>query len=243
MVSDINSCRNCANSVNGNFCANCGQAVQVKRVDFHYISHEVQHLLHFEKGFLYTIKELFIRPGQSIKEFIAYNRSRLVKPVIFLIVTSLLYSTAAHFFHIEDEYINYSSDKATATSGIFAWMQSHYGYGNIIMGIFIAWWVKIFFKRYGFNYFETLILLCFTMGMAMLIIAVFAVAEGLFKVKLMQIGAFACVIYCAWAIGDFFDRKKIINYVKALTAYILGMITFTLLALLLGAMIDLVYKH
>jgi hypothetical protein len=243
MVTDIGNCRNCSNEVTGKFCGNCGQPVQVKRVDFHYVSHEVQHLLHFEKGFLYTIKELLIRPGQSVKKFIGYDRSRLVKPIIFLIVASLIYSTMAHFFHIEDEYVNYQSDKADATGAIFSWIQGHYGYANIMMGVFIAWWIKIFFKRYAYNFFEILILLCFIMGTAMLIVAVFAIAEGLLKVKLMEIAGYACVVYCAWAIADFFDSRKVMSYVKSLSAYLLGMITFTAIALLAGNLAELLYKH
>jgi len=243
MVSDTNNCRTCNNVVTGKFCSNCGQAVQVKRVDFHYVSHEVQHLLHFERGFLYTIKELLIRPGTSVKDFIEFNRSRLVKPIIFLIIASLIYSTAEHFFNVEEGYVNYSSDKVSAATAIFAWVQSHYGYANIIMGVFIAMWIKIFFKSYAFNFFELLILLCFTMGMAMLILAVFAVADGVFKVKLMEFAGYAGVIYCTWAIGNFFDRKKVMSYVKALIAYLFGMITFTLLALLAGALVDIFYKH
>ncbi|MGY3211582.1 DUF3667 domain-containing protein [Mucilaginibacter sp. HD30] len=243
MVSDINNCRSCDNAVTEKFCGNCGQAVHVKRVDFHYVWHEVQHLLHFEKGFLYTIQELLIRPGTSVKDFISFNRSRLVKPVIFLIIASLIYSTAEHFFHIEGEYINYSSDKVSATSAIFSWIEGHYGYANIMLGVFIAVWIKIFFKRYAFNLFEILILLCFAMGMGMLILAIVAAIDGLFKVKLMEIGGYACVLYCSWAIGNFFDRKKVMSYVKALIAYLFGMITFTVIALLVGALVDIINKH
>ncbi len=243
MVNDISGCTNCANPVIGNFCAICGQPVRLKRIDFHYISHEVQHQLHFEKGFLYTIKELLLRPGKGIKEFIAFNRSRLVKPIVFLIVTSLIYSTALHFFHIEEAYGNNGLEKTSATSGIFAWIQNNYGYANIIMGVFIAWWIKIFFKSYAYNLFEILMLLCFTMGMGMLIAAVVAVAEAMTKAKLMEFAGYAGVIYCTWAIGDFFDKKKAMSYVKALIAYFLGMITFTVLALLVGTLIDLLYKH
>lgn len=111
------------------------------------------------------------------------------------------------------------------------------------MGVFIAWWIKLFFKRYSYNYFEILILLCFVMGMAMLIIAVFAIAEGLLKVKLMEIGGYACVVYCAWAIAGFFDKSKVMSYVKSLTAYLLGMITFTLMAFLAGSLLGVFYRH
>lgn len=229
--------------VAGNSCINCGQQTNVKRIDRHYIMHEIEHVLHFERGILYTIRELLVRPGENVRYFISEDRSRLVKPVIFIIVTSLIYSLITHFFHLEQGYVNYDEKKESATGVIFKWVQDHYGYGNIIMGIFIALWVKVFFKKYAYNFFEILILLCFAMGIAMLIFAISAIIQGLTQVDLTQIASVVGIGYCSWAIGQFFDKKRIVNYIKALAAYMLGMITFTAAAIMLGALIELMIKH
>jgi len=116
----MTNCKNCDNVITGNFCSNCGQPVKLERIDRHYIVHEINHVLHFEKGIFYTIKELLIRPGQNVREFISENRSRLVKPIIFIIVTSLIYSIIVHFFHVEDGYINMSDSEAGKNSGSVA---------------------------------------------------------------------------------------------------------------------------
>ncbi len=242
----MTNCINCNHSITENFCSNCGHPAKLKRIDWHYILHEIQHVLHVEKGIFYTIKELVIRPGQSVRQFISENRNRLVKPIIFIIVTSLIYSIAAHFFHIEDGYIKMDDGEAgknSATITIFTWIQNHYGYANIIMGIFIAFWLKLFFKKYDYNIFEIVILLCFVMGVGMLIFSVFAIIEGLTQIHLMQISGMIGVVYCSWAIGQFYDKKKVSNYLKALGAYVLGMITFCIAALLLGPLVDLIIKH
>jgi hypothetical protein len=239
----MNNCTNCNDELIGKYCSNCGQPVKVKRIDGHYIVHEIEHILHFERGILYTIKELLIRPGQNIRNFIAENRSRLVKPIIFIIVTSLIYTIISHFFHIEDEYVNFTETKKTTTSSIFSWIQNHYGYANIIMGVFITFWLKIFFRKYDYNFFELLILLCFVMGMGMLIFSVFALFEGLTKLNLMQISGFIGIAYCVWAIAQFFDKTKPISYAKALASYLLGMLTFCFSAIVLGTLIDLIIKH
>jgi hypothetical protein len=192
---------------------------------------------------LYTIKELLVRPGQNIREFIADNRSRLVKPILFIIITSLIYTIIDHAFHIEQGYVQYSDTKATTTGLIFGWMQSHYGYCNIIMGVCIAFWLKLFFKKSGYNFFEILILLCFVVGMGMLIFAVFAFIEGLTKVSLMMISGILGLAYCVWAIAQFFNGKKVMDYFKAFVAYSLGMITFGILIILFGRVIDILIKH
>lgn len=237
------NCENCHIEVADKYCTSCGHPAVLKRIDGHYITHEIEHILHFERGILYTVKELLIRPGQNVRHFISENRSRLVKPVIFIIVTSLIYSIVNHFFHIEEGYIKFDNEKRSSTTIIFDWIQNHYGYSNIIMGMFIALWVQVFFKKYNYNYFEILILLCFVMGMAMLLFTVFAIVQGLAHIKLTEIGGYVGVIYCAWAIGQFFNTGKIFSYLKALCAYVLGMATFTLIAIGIGTVVDMMLKH
>ena len=141
------NCRNCNKEVNSKFCPDCGQSTSLKRIDGHYIIHEIQHVLHFERGILFTIRELLIRPGLSVRNFLTENRSRLVKPIIFIIITSLIYSLIIHFFHIEDGSFKFDESEKPVTASIFRWIPEHYGYANIIMGAFIALWTKIFFKK------------------------------------------------------------------------------------------------
>lgn len=174
-------CKNCDQVINENFCSNCGQPAALKKIDSHYISHEIQHLLHFEKGSFYTVKELIVRPGQSIRTFLTENRNKHIKPVAFLIFTSLIYTLIAHYFHIDDtkslEQTPYAKSKGVMA--ILHWIESHYGYANILMGGFIALWIKIFFKKYGYNIFEITVLLCFVMGEGMLLLSIGTIFEGL----------------------------------------------------------------
>ncbi|WP_281635818.1 DUF3667 domain-containing protein [Flavobacterium marginilacus] len=237
------TCKNCNSEINHNFCPNCGQPSKLKRIDAHYISHEIEHVLHFDRGILFTIKELFLNPGQNIRNYISENRSRLVKPVIFIILTSLIYTLISHFFHIEDEYIKYEGLDKSAFVKILGWLQANYGYMNILTGTFIAIWLKVFFKKYGYNFFELLIMLCFTMGISMLIFAFFAIIEGVFHFKLLSLAGMIGMIYLVWATGNFFEENKITNYSKALISYLLGMITFFILTLAIGISIDLLTKH
>jgi len=65
------------------------------------------------------------------------------------------------------------------------------------MGVFIEFRTRLYFKKYQFNYFEILILLCLVMGMAMLI---FSILEGLTHLKISQIGGIVGVIFCSWTI-------------------------------------------
>jgi len=205
----MSTCPSCSTQIDQNFCPNCGQPATLKRIDGHYIIHEIEHVLHFENGILFTVKELLIRPGQNVKEYISTNRSRLVKPIIFIIITSLIYTLMSHFFKLDDGYVKLGEDKKTSITLIFEWIQNHYGYSNIIMGIFIALWLKLFFRKHHYNFFEILILLCFVIGMDMLLLAGFVMIEGLTKLPVMKPASMLLLFYVAWAIGQFFDKSKI----------------------------------
>ncbi|MGO4770635.1 DUF3667 domain-containing protein [Flavobacterium sp. W22_SRS_FK3] len=234
------NCKNCNNEINHNFCSNCGQPSVLKRIDRHYIIHEIEHVLHFDRGILFTIRELFINPGQNIRNYISENRIRLVKPVIFIILSSLIYTLISHFFHIEEEYVKYQGMEKSAFVKILGWFQANYGYMNIMSGMFIAIWLKVFFKKYGYNFFELLIMLCFVLGISMLIFAFFAIIQGVFYIKSLNIAGVIGMIYLTWATGSFFDKKKISNYFKALICYVLGMITFFLFIFAVGITIDVI---
>lgn len=232
------NCKNCHHPINENYCGNCGMPAVLKRVNGPYIIHEIQHILHFEKGILFTIKALLLRPGQNIRAFLTEDRTRLIKPVIFIIVTSLVYTAISHFFHIEKGLASSGKAAHSATTVIMTWIEGHYGYANIIMGIFIGFWLKLFFRKSGYNFFEILIMLCFVMGTGMLIFAVFALAEGVTRISLAGVASIVALIYCPWAIGQFLGGKKLINYLLAFLAYLLGMVSFMALARLAGYLID-----
>lgn len=235
-LSDL--CKKCNADVALNYCPNCGHPKAIARIDGSYLLDEIRRVLSFEKGFLFTIRELTMKPGKSIQAFIEEDRNRLVKPIVFLIVTSLIYSAVNGIFHFEDNYVNYSDVKESTTLSMFKWIQGNYGYANIIMAIFIALWIKLFFRKEKFNIFEIIILLCFIMGMGMLIYAIFGVAQSMTGVSLMQISAMLGFAYFTWAIGQFFGKRKAGSYIKAFFAYILGMISFFLVVMLIGSTID-----
>ncbi len=231
-------CKNCKTEITLNYCPGCGHPKSLKKIDGQYILQEIRGSLSLEKGFLFTIRALVVDPGGSIKGFIHEDRNRLVKPIVFLIVASLAYSILNNVFQFEDSYVTFSDKKGSATLAISKWVQENYGYANIIMALFIGLWLKLLFRKQLFNFFEILILLCFVMGMGMLIYSVFGVAQGLTHIDLMQAAVVVGFVYTTYAVGQFFDKRNPISYFKAFIAYVIGMISFSLTAIGIGMMID-----
>jgi hypothetical protein len=238
----MNTCKKCNNEFQGNYCPNCGHSQKLERINSRYILSEIGSVLNFQKGFLYTVKELLLRPGQNIRAFISEDRNRLLKPIMFILITSLIYTVFVKIFHFNDGYINYNFDDLQGSSLglIFQWIADNYGYSNIIMAVFIAIWIKVLFRKYNYNFYEILILLCFVMGIGMLMLALFGAIESITKIHFLEYGVYVFFIYVLWAIGQFFDKRKNVNYVKAFISYLLGMITFTFVSLGIGILIDLI---
>lgn len=234
----LHTCEKCNADMTQNHCANCEEPTNLKRIDGQYMLDEISSVINFNKGIFFTISELLLRPGKTVRSYLQKDRSRLVKPIVFVIVCSFFYSIIQQILHFEDGYVGYSLEKESTITSIFNWVSENYGYSNLIMGIFIAFWIKIFFRKYKFNFYEILILLCYVMGLGMLIFAIFGIIDSLFDLKIMDKGYFIGVIFILWAIVNFFDSKKFINYPKAIFSYSLGMIMFMLGIYLIGGIID-----
>ena len=86
----MHTCKFCAETFDSNFCPNCGKPKNIKRIDRHFIIHELIHsVFHVDGGIFYTIKELAVRPGESVRKYIDGEKERFkhFKPFGFLILS------------------------------------------------------------------------------------------------------------------------------------------------------------
>lgn len=238
------SCQNCGQNIIGNYCSNCGQTVSVEKIDKNYAKGEFLNLIGYEKGFLYTFKELLLRPYQNISTYLKTNRSKLTKPLTFLILSSVIYTLITSYLQstIENEE---KFKKIYGNSSIitfFNWVQGNYGYANILMLIFIAFWIKVFFKKYNFNFYEIIVILCFVVGESMLLLSLEPIVSKFLKIPILNSIIYLLVFaYISFSIGSIFERK-FSNYFKAFSAYIVGMFSFGILATIIAIIYDLTTK-
>ena len=237
------NCKKCNEPLLGNYCYNCGRPTTLKRIDRQYLIDEIADFLLANRGMIYTIKKVLIKPGESVRDFISEDRYRFVKPVTFLIITSLIYTLVNHFFHIgiKDIVSNADELEGYAAALFVNWIMENSGYWALILGFFMAFWIRLFFRKAGYNLYEIFILLCFVNGITMLFSTVAAILQGITHLKLIQTSGFIGIIYSIWAIGQFFDRKKAASYIKALLSYILVYFIISLLAAI-ATIIEIIIK-
>jgi len=196
----------------------------LKRIDGRYILQEIGDFFLANKGMVYTIKNVLIKPGESVRQFISEDRYRFVKPITFLFITSVLYALVSNQFDT-DKYFQISVEDSKVSlflNRIF----ENFGYLNLLIGIFVALWAKILFKKADYNLYEIYILFCFVFGIVMLFHSVTAIIQEVTHLKFYAIGT----LYITWAIGQFFDKKKVVSYIKALFSFLLGGATLGILA-------------
>lgn len=108
------NCLNCGNSVTDKYCATCGQKTTVHKYSLkHFIEHDLIHgIWHVDNGILFTLRELFTRPGHSIREFINGKRVGY-----FSFVTMLLLILGVSHFLGEDALVKLSDIMPESSKG------------------------------------------------------------------------------------------------------------------------------
>lgn len=204
----------------------------LKRIDHTYISHEITHLLHLDKGFFYTIRELVLRPGKTVREFLLEDRTKLVKPILFLVLCAVIFTVLIHLFHItltlyglnESSFNDNDNSKA-----IINWTSNNLGYSQLILGIFISFWIRIFFLKFKYNIYEVVVLMSYILGQGLLIFLFFLIAFKILHFKVIAtIGTIIYMLYIIWGVGQFFGEKKPLNYFKSIITYVLGVLSYLL---------------
>ena len=60
--------------------------------------------------------------------------------------------------------------------------------------------------------------------------------------NVLQGFAFASFTYLVWAIGQFFNKKNVLSYVKAIISYFLGALIFAGVIVLMGLFAEFIMK-
>lgn len=121
MESNTIHCLNCGESFAGNFCSNCGQKSNIKRFTWKEVFHNIPHMLfHLDDGFFYTIKQMAIQPGQTIRDYLEGKRKYYFNPFVMLLLLAGLCSALYVYFHIPTILASVSLNKLEEKNAFIA---------------------------------------------------------------------------------------------------------------------------
>jgi len=94
----LTHCENCGTTLQGHWCAKCGQpAIDYRRSFRHVIADLLNEFLNWDSKFFATIGLLVVRPWKLTNEFLAGHRVRYVHPLRLYLLASILFFFAVNY--------------------------------------------------------------------------------------------------------------------------------------------------
>lgn len=216
-------CKNCHQIFKGHYCNNCGQPAETHKINAHFLWHDIQHgLLHFDKGILYSLKQLFTRPGHSIREFIEGKRVRHFKPLSLVVVLAALYGVLYHFFHIN---MFPNTDEGSVNFNKFnEWVATHYSWITIATIPIYTIGTYVVFRKQGYNYFEFFVLNTFKASQR-LFVQILTFPVLFYFNGTLHIQKFSSAVYIIGLILIFWTNIQFFNKISRIKAFFLSILS------------------
>lgn len=209
----MDTCKNCDRPLQGKFCSQCGQKANTRRIDRHWLMHELQHsLFHVDKGILYTLKELYTRPGHAMREFLEGKRVKHFRPVALIMILAAIYSIGFQLTGQEvSKVVANTNDQRVDTAAAMEVFMKYYALFELCTVPIYAFWSWLLMRRFGHNYMEHLVINAFLGGqrIAMNIVTLPFNLLGLWPSLIVSMLAYVgYVIYYVFGFAQLYDARE-----------------------------------
>lgn len=231
------TCKNCSSAITGNFCSNCGQKGEVHRITIKHVIHDFLHAFtHADKGFLLLVKDLLIKPGIVVKEYIEGKRKKYFNPLSFLVICAALHfyaaSTTGYF-----EALSNAEKRGGAPQQVAIWKEvfeisSKYGktldlFILVPLITIVAW---IFFRKPKYNLAEHFVLQSFVLSegliaRTLIFIPLFLAFPKYVRWNLM-VFQISLLIYLIFAYRQFFHQNIFLTIIKTILIMVLYIVLY-----------------
>lgn len=178
------NCKNCNETLEANYCSNCGQSANVGRFNYVNILGEISgSIFQLNRGVLFTAKELFLRPGHSIREYLQGKRKNHFKPLAYTFTLSTILFFTSRYLGSETQitdfiegFTGYEDDFKMNPNVVarLEWLAKNYSYSILMFLPFNSMASFLAFYGTGYNYLEHVILNAYITGQQALIYLFFS---------------------------------------------------------------------
>jgi magnesium-transporting ATPase (P-type) len=235
MEQSINNCKSCGEPLSGIYCSQCGQKTITERYTFRRIFNNLlSTIFNFEKGFIFTIKQLFKEPGELIRNYLNGQTIRYYNPFryIFIMATvSVVIGLLLGIYDSQSETMNdllgvNQNDEDLARQAKL--METIKPYMNLFV-VFIIPFISLvsywLFKKKGYNLAEHMVgnsfLLAQTVFIGLFIFPIYIIFPELID-SAVFFGLTLTSIYFSFAYSKWFDLKPVTAIFKAILTIIFG---------------------
>jgi Protein of unknown function (DUF3667) len=227
------TCLNCNKELRGDYCSHCGQSAKTHRFTLKHIftNDFLFAILHINRGLLFSIKELFSRPGHSIREYVSGKRVTHLNYFTLLVIVLLVFSLVEQLtpFHFADLV---ETDKEII-EGFEALLKKHPKFIYIGIIPFYALFSFLFFRKAKQNYAEHFVLNTFKISALLMLNILFILFASFIKdisivKKADAVLYWVTLTYATWFYYQYFMpfyRNKFLLFIKGvLCAFLPAMI-------------------
>ena len=197
--------------------------------------------LDLEKGIIYTITTLTIRPGKAIKVFLFEDRTRLTKPLRFLILTVAV--TTFILFKIIPELPNTDGLNFIPLDSLPDQFKAHgeklntfiVQYFNLFQLLKIpffslaTWWL---FKKNNYNFAEHLVINAYIYSYQNIYLAILLPILMMTPELVVALLTLVTFGYMSFVFVQVFDESPIRSFLKSLASYFIGNFLHTIFMLI-----------
>jgi hypothetical protein len=220
-------CTNCLKPGEGNYCEYCGQKMNIERVSLKELAREfVYSLTHAgKKGLFYTIKELFVRPGTVIQQFLEGQRKSLYPPMSYLILTATISTFLTLKYHFFTHTYSEQSINIGTLGEFFAYAEKYTTIINIITIPVFAFCTHLIFVKSKYNFAENVLLNVYITSQQLVLLVLFIPLVQLLPAlqsSMIELYTLLTIIYNVWVLLQFFKVKSLLGFSFAIAAVLFG---------------------
>jgi hypothetical protein len=165
-------CISCKNEHSSDFCPNYGEKSNTRKITFTSIFEDTfSTITAMDRGVLYNVKNLFLRPQEFTSEYILGKRRGVLNPISFLIISTTVYLIIESILRIPianpELKLIPESDLQKVGFAAGKTLANHFKYFWILSIIPLSISTKLIFRKYNFT--EHLAINSFILGQATLI--------------------------------------------------------------------------
>jgi hypothetical protein len=226
MDKSILECKNCSQPVQDKYCSSCGQKFGLKRFKLTNLHEEFLHgFFHIHHGFFFTARELFIRPGVSIRNYIDGKRVDYFNPFTYMVLISILGGIVfAYSGSIEHARENYMASIET-----IAFTRDHPSYRMLTVIPVYAILCFLIFRSSKYNLAEHFIISTFLVSQGIILFCVWFIYADFVDLNdiafrvLRACGILSLIVYQTISMVRVFNTEKFaLRFAKAAFAVIAG---------------------
>ncbi|MBK8702235.1 MAG: DUF3667 domain-containing protein [Saprospiraceae bacterium] len=225
------TCAACGHAGAGNYCSNCGQELELKRITVGGLFVDAfQVITNLDSGFFYTLKQLITRPGKMQWDYIHRERLKHQKPFSMLFICA---SIAALL-----RYWTFSALQQNMPGLNEAFFYKEYWVLiHIVLLPFYSLIIYLFYFKSKYNYAEVGILLMYTFSLLFLLSGITPLLKFISPtIDTVFVEFPLALVYAPLTMANFFKEKnRWLSFAK-------GVVVLVIIFILIQIIEDFVYE-